>query len=74
MSAHVVGLNYEREIASLTRVVKNGGYIIDCMGDDDRKRPKPKEELLKAGFDYDHYVSKSGGDVYRYWKKACKIR
>ena len=72
MSAHVVGLDYEKEIASLTRVVKNGGYIIDCMGEDDRKHPKSKEELLRMGFDYDHYVSKSGGDVYRYWKRVRK--
>ena len=72
MSAHVVGLDYEKEIANLTRVVKNGGYIIDCMGEDDRKRPGPNGELLKAGFAYDHYVSKSGGDVYRYWMRVWK--
>ena len=72
MSAHVVGRNSEREIANLTRVVKNGGYIIDCMGEDDRKRPKPREDLLEAGFTYGHYVSKTGGDVYRYWKQVKK--
>jgi hypothetical protein len=27
---------------------------------------------LKKGFEYSHYVSKTGGDVYRYWKKVIK--
>ena len=72
MSAHVVGLDYVKEIASLERVVKNGGYIIDCMGEDDRKREKPDENLINAGFEYSHYISKSGGDVYRYWNKVYK--
>ena len=25
-----------------------------------------------AGFEYSHYISKSGGDVYRYWNKVYK--
>lgn len=72
MSACVVGLDYEKEIANLERVAKNGGYIIDCMGEEDRKREKPNEHLLNAGFQWTHYVSKNGGDVYRYWKKVIK--
>lgn len=72
MSACVLGLDYEREIASLERVVKNGGYIIDCMGEDDRKIEAPRQPLLDAGFQWSHYISKNGGDVYRYWKKVTK--
>lgn len=71
MSGHVVGDNYDREIAELTRVVKNGGYIIDCIGEDNRKR-KPDEELLKLGFESFYHVSKSGGDIYRYRKMIIK--
>ena len=71
MSGHVVGDDYDREIAELTRVVKNGGYIIDCIGEDNRKR-KPDEELLKRGFEAFYHVSKSGGDIYRYRKKIIK--
>jgi hypothetical protein len=56
----------------MERVAKNGGYIINCMGDDDRKNDKPNEELLNVGFQYSHYISKSGGDVYSYWKKVVK--
>lgn len=71
MSGHVVGDDYEREIAELTRVVKNGGYIIDCIGEDNRKR-KPNEELLKRGFEAFYHVSKTGGDIYRYRKQVVK--
>lgn len=72
MSAHVVGDNYEQEIAELTRVTKPNGYIIDCMGEDDRKRSNPDQEMLTAGFQYSYYRSKTGGDVYRYIKQVLK--
>jgi SAM-dependent methyltransferase len=72
MSGHVVGDDYERELAELTRVTKPGGYIIDCMGEDDRKREKPDQKLLEAGFQYFYYASKTGGDVYRYVKRVVK--
>lgn len=71
MSGHVVGDDYDREIAELSRVVKNGGYIIDCIGEDNRKR-KPDEELLKRGFEAFYHVSKSDGDIYRYRKMVIK--
>lgn len=71
MSGHVVGDNYDREIAEMTRVVRNGGFIIDCIGEDNRKR-KPDEELLKRGFEIFYHVSRSGGDIYRYRKIVTK--
>lgn len=71
MSGHVVGDDYDSEIAELSRVVKNGGYIIDCIGEDNRKR-KPDEELLRRGFEAFYHVSKSGGDIYRYRKLIIK--
>lgn len=71
MSGHVVGDDYNREIEELTRVVKNSGLIIDCIGDDNRKR-KPNEELLKRGFEAFYHVSKSGGDIYTYRKMVIK--
>jgi SAM-dependent methyltransferase len=72
MSAHVVGDDYESEISELTRVTKPNGYIIDCMGEDDRKRANPDQEMLKAGFEYSYYRSKTDGDVYRYIKQIIK--
>ncbi|AIQ65359.1 methyltransferase type 11 [Paenibacillus stellifer] len=71
MSGHVVGDNYDLELAELSRVVKNGGYIIDCIGEDNRKR-KPDDELIKRGFESFYHVSKSGGDIYRYRKQVRK--
>lgn len=72
MSGHVVGDNFDKEIAELSRVTKSNGYIIDCMGEDDRKRANPSKEMLKAGFEYSHYISKTGGDVYGYIKRVIK--
>lgn len=71
MSGHVVGDDYDGELAELTRVVKNGGYILDCPGEDDRKK-SPSKELLQRGFEEFHYISKFDGDVYRYRKQIFK--
>ena len=70
MSGHVFGENYDLEWQEMSRVTKHGGWVIDCPGEDDRKRPDgPSKEILQLGFEYAHYVSKTGGDVYRYWKQ-----
>lgn len=71
MSGHVVGDDYDSEISELTRVVKNGGYIIDCIGEDNRKR-NPNKELLNRGFEAFYHVSIAGGDIYRYRKRVIK--
>lgn len=72
MSGHVVGDDYETESKELERVTKDKGYILDCIGDDDRIREKPDEELLKRGFDYLYYKNNLGGDIYRYRKQVLK--
>jgi len=70
VSGHIVGDDYEAEWQEMSRVTKPGGYVIDCPGEDDRKKPEgPSKELIELGFEYSHYVSKTGGDVYRYWKQ-----
>jgi Methyltransferase domain len=70
MSGHVFGENYEKEWQSMSPVTKCGGWVIDCPGGDNQKRPNgPSKEMLQLGFEYAHYVSKTGGDVYRYWKQ-----
>jgi len=54
----------------MSRITRPGGWIIDCPGEDDRKMPEgPKKELIRLGFSYSHYVSKTGGDVYRHWRQ-----
>jgi len=70
VTGHVVGDDYEAEWREMSRVSKQGGYVIDCPGEDDRKKPEgPSKALIKLGFEHSHYVSKTGGDVYRYWKQ-----
>ncbi len=72
VSGHVLGDDHEAEWREMNRVTRPGGYIIDCPGEDDRKRPEgPSEKLIDLGFEYSHYTSKTGGDVYRYWKQKC---
>lgn len=72
MSGHVIGDDYENEINEMIRVVKNRGVIIDCMGDDDRKRNGPDQELIDRGFDFFYHKSNLGGDIYRYRKMVNK--
>lgn len=73
VSGHVIGDDVNAEYKEMCRVLKHGGYIIDCPGEDDRKRPNgPSKQLLRLGFEHSHYISKSGGDVYRYWKQINK--
>lgn len=72
MSGHVVGDDYERELAELFRVVKSGGWVLDCPGEESRKF-EPDRELLRHGFEALYYKSASlGGDVYRYRKQIFK--
>ncbi|MGI6201316.1 MAG: class I SAM-dependent methyltransferase [Christensenellales bacterium] len=71
MSGHVVGDDFEAELTELTRVTRDGGWILDCPGEEPRKR-SPEPELLRRGFKMDHYVSALGGDVYRYRKQVSK--
>lgn len=71
MSGHVVGDDYEKELAELTRVVKHGGWILDCPGEDDREDVL-SQELDDRGWEWFYYTSKFGGDVYRYRKQIWK--
>jgi SAM-dependent methyltransferase len=70
MSGHVIGDDYQAEWREINRVTKPGGWVIDCPGEDDRKKPEgPAKEMIELGFSYSHYISKMGGDVYRYWRQ-----
>lgn len=71
VAGHVIGDNYDRECHEMERVTKSGGYIIACPGEGTEKRPDPDGEMLARGFECAHYLSKLGGDVYRYWKKKA---
>lgn len=71
MSGHVVGDDYEAELSEIFRVVKSGGWVLDCPGEQTRKS-EPDKELLRRGFEGFHYTSSLGGDVYRYRKQIIK--
>jgi SAM-dependent methyltransferase len=71
MSGHVVGDDWDAEIAEITRVCKSGGWLLDCPGDQ-RGSLNPSEELRRRGWEETHYVGSFGGDVYCYRKKIWK--
>ena len=60
-----------RKIAELERITKNGGWILDCPGEDDRKRT-PDQNMIDRGFEYLYYLGKTEGDIYRYRKQVIK--
>ena len=71
MSGHVVGDDYENEIAELTRACKSGGWLLDCPGDSERHMRLNDEEVSR-GFEPIHYVGSYGFDVYCYRKQIWK--
>lgn len=71
MSGYILGVDYDQEIANMERVCKNGGYIVVCEGENETKWPM-REALISRGFEHSHYLSKVGGDCYRYWKQIAK--
>lgn len=66
MSGHVIGDDYDGELAELTRVVKPGGWLIDCPGEEPQRMPD--QELIRRGWEILPYPSALGGQVYRYRK------
>jgi ubiquinone/menaquinone biosynthesis C-methylase UbiE len=68
MSGHVVGDDWDKEIAELTRVCKSDGWLIDCPGDSERDI-KLNEEMISRGWEAIHYVGSFGKDVHCYRKQ-----
>ncbi len=68
MSGHVIGDDLDAELVEMARVVKNGGWIIDCPGED---FVLPDEDLKRHGFE-EFYYKGQFGDVYRYRKQIYK--
>lgn len=74
MSGHVVGDDWDAEIAELTRVCKAGGWLLDCPGDetDNYDRGEQQNPLVQRGWEEMRYVGNGGGFVYRYRKHVLK--
>lgn len=71
MSGHVVGDHPEEELAELNRVVKPGGWLLDCPGDQPRKT-EPSRLLLERGWEELSYMGAFGLTTYRYRKRIEK--
>ena len=69
MSGHVVGDRFQEEVAELARVVKPGGWLLDCPGDQPRKT-HPSKELLEEGWEELSYTGSFGMTTYRYRKQV----
>lgn len=74
LSGHVVGDFYEEEIAEMTRITKDGGWLVICNGDDEFRREAPDRELTSRGFEAFCHESIEGGLIYNYRKQVRKKR
>lgn len=72
MSGHVIGDFYEEEIAEITRITKNGGWLVICNGDDEFQRSAPDEQLTSRGFEWLVHTSIENGIIYNYRKQVIK--
>lgn len=71
LSGHVVGDDYDAEIAEMARVCKPGGLILDVPGD--QHNPAAiKQEMVNRGFEALPYTGSFGAQVVRYRKVVNK--
>lgn len=71
MSGHVVGDDYDGELAELERVCRPGGFLLDCPGDSEEDMV-PRPELTDRGWEEIRYTGSFGKDVYIYRKQLKK--
>ncbi len=66
VAGHVVGGSVEEEIAELRRVVKPGGKIVLCPGNNDNDN-EVHEYLLEQGFQWSRFEQPRDGIKRKYW-------
>ena len=71
MSGHVVGDRFREEVDELTRVAKDGGWLLDVPGDQDRETGGNKQ-LLADGWEELAYPGTFGKTTFRYRKQVRK--
>jgi len=71
ISGHVVGDSYDEEIAKLCRVCKQGGWLVDCLGDSERDI-NLNTEMVSRGWEAIHYIGNYGKSVHCYRKQNIK--
>lgn len=67
MSGHVFGDNLEEENQELERVVKKGGMIIHCPGNNDEDN-ETHQFLIRHGYDWSRFEEPDDGVKRKYWK------
>ncbi|MGI6691768.1 MAG: hypothetical protein GX916_10015 [Clostridiales bacterium] len=50
----------------MQRILKPGGWIVICNGDNGFRHKKPGTELTRRGFENFRHESPSGGIIYNY--------
>lgn len=73
MSGHVLGDDYNQELRELERVAKPGGWVLDCPGEDDRRK-QVSPEMLDWGYECLKYDGKTGGDSLPLSKTDLQVR
>ena len=71
MSGHVVGDSFREEVDELTRIAKNGGWLLDVPGDQARETGR-NEQMLADGWEELAYTGTFGKTTYRYRKQVRK--
>lgn len=71
MSGHVVGDFFREEVDELTRITKNGGWLLDVPGDQHREIGR-NEQLLADGWEELAYTGSFGKTTWRYRKQIWK--
>jgi 2-polyprenyl-3-methyl-5-hydroxy-6-metoxy-1,4-benzoquinol methylase len=71
MSGHVVGDRFREEVDELTRVTKDGGWLLDVPGDQRRETGR-NEQLLADGWEELAYTGTFGETTFRYRKRVRK--
>ena len=71
MSGHVVGDRFREEVDELTRITKDGGWLLDVPGDQHRKTRR-NEQLIDDGWEELAYTGTFGEMTYRYRKQVRK--
>lgn len=67
MSGHVFGDNLEEEKQELERVVKKGGMIIHCPGNNDEDN-ETHQFLVSHGYNWSRFEEPDDGIKRKYWK------
>jgi len=65
---HIIGDDLEAECAEIARVCKQGGWMVDCPGDD-KFDYRPMQALVQQGWEAIHYTGSFGKDVYCHRKQ-----